>query len=72
MWDKYQVDFMPPEALLEASRGDLAPERAVLNLPSDFSYTDHCWLGLEGLADAEVLRLGQANDALKKLREVWG
>ncbi|KIJ37152.1 hypothetical protein M422DRAFT_260308 [Sphaerobolus stellatus SS14] len=50
-----------------------APEKAKLSLPSDFDRENHKRLGLITLADTELLlQQGQANDALKHLRESLG
>ncbi|KIJ28700.1 hypothetical protein M422DRAFT_270002 [Sphaerobolus stellatus SS14] len=72
-WQSSLGEFMPPEALQEELEGDRNPEKEKLRLPSDFDRSRHTDLGLETLADIEYrLRMGQANDALKKLREALG
>ncbi|KIJ41813.1 hypothetical protein M422DRAFT_255130 [Sphaerobolus stellatus SS14] len=50
-----------------------APEKAKLSLPSDFDRENYERLRLITLADTEfLLQQGQANDALKHLRESLG
>ncbi|KIJ32933.1 hypothetical protein M422DRAFT_265274 [Sphaerobolus stellatus SS14] len=49
------------------------PEKQKLRLPSDFDRVAHGRLGLIALAETEfLLRRGQANDALKRLRDCLG
>ncbi|KIJ30954.1 hypothetical protein M422DRAFT_267475 [Sphaerobolus stellatus SS14] len=69
-WSKTLKDFMPPEALQEESVMELLPEKEKLRVPSDYSQDSHERLGLMVLARTEYrLRVAQAYDALKKIRE---
>lgn len=73
MWFRSLGDFMPSDAIQELQRSTGGPENAVLGLPSDFPLDSHRRLGLEDLAIIECqLRVGQAHDALKKLRTALG
>ncbi|KIJ22477.1 hypothetical protein M422DRAFT_277080 [Sphaerobolus stellatus SS14] len=61
---------MLPDALQEPLASSELPEKAKLRLPSDFDIENHECLGLTTLAETEfLLCMGQANDALKQLRE---
>ncbi|KIJ35186.1 hypothetical protein M422DRAFT_262561 [Sphaerobolus stellatus SS14] len=72
-WYLNLADFLPAEALDEELRTDATPERQKLRLPSDFNRLSHTRLRLNGLAEkAFSIRRGQANDAIKKLRDCLG
>ena len=73
MWFQSLNDFMPSDAIQEFRSIGGGPENALLGLPSDFPLELHRRLGLEELAIIErQLRVGQAHDALKKLRTALG
>ncbi|KIJ38566.1 hypothetical protein M422DRAFT_258678 [Sphaerobolus stellatus SS14] len=64
---------MPPGALQEPLTMEPAPENGKLSFLSDFDREIYEWLELTTLADTEfLLRKGQANEALKHLRESLG
>ncbi|KIJ28993.1 hypothetical protein M422DRAFT_269690 [Sphaerobolus stellatus SS14] len=64
---------MSADALQEHMISSELPEKAKLRLPSDFDWQNHERLELTALADTEnMLRMGQANDALKHLRGTLG
>jgi hypothetical protein len=72
-WYSSLADFMPADALQEVLGEDSQPEKELLRLPSDFPQESHPRLGLTELADIErQLRVGQAHDALRKLRTMLG
>ncbi|KAF8508051.1 hypothetical protein BU17DRAFT_100086 [Hysterangium stoloniferum] len=73
MWFQSLNDFMPSDAIQELRCTEGDPENAFLGLPSDFPCESQRRLGLEALAIVEQqLRIGQAHDALKKLRTALG
>lgn len=73
IWFQGLSDFMPSDAIQELQRTEGGPENTSLGLPSDFPQQLHRRLGLEELAIIErQLRIGQAHDALKKLRTSLG
>ncbi|KIJ53279.1 hypothetical protein M422DRAFT_242423 [Sphaerobolus stellatus SS14] len=65
---------MPVEVVNASRTGrDVGPEDIKLCLPSDFPASDHAKLGIVDHALIErELRVGQAHDALKKLRTLLG
>ena len=72
-WFRGLADFMPGDAVQEIISGEVSPEKAVLGLPSDFDRSLHARLGLEELAIIErQLCVGQAHDALRRLRTMLG
>ena len=72
-WFAMIPEFIPADALQESMGNDLSPERELLRLPSDFNFEARERLGLQDLAKTEYqLRLGQAHDALQKLRSALG
>ncbi|KIJ48953.1 hypothetical protein M422DRAFT_247327 [Sphaerobolus stellatus SS14] len=72
-WYKILRDFIPPEALEHLARKEVLPENQLLLLPSDYDQKIHEAVGLVDLAEIEYrLRVGQAHDCLKKLRDALG
>ncbi|KIJ30135.1 hypothetical protein M422DRAFT_53893 [Sphaerobolus stellatus SS14] len=72
-WFKRLGDFMPADAVNGLSLMQSGPEETKLGLPSDFPRCDHAKLGILSHALIErELRIGQAHDALKKLRTLLG
>jgi hypothetical protein len=72
-WFQTLKDFMPADALGEGPVSQLAPELAILRLPSDYALETHDRLGLTNLADTEyLLRHAQATDALCSIRQALG
>ncbi|KIJ22382.1 hypothetical protein M422DRAFT_277207 [Sphaerobolus stellatus SS14] len=64
---------MPADAVNALTATNTAPEDVSLGLPSDFPRADHHKLGITSHALIErELRIGQAHDALKKLRTMLG
>ncbi|KIJ40765.1 hypothetical protein M422DRAFT_48995 [Sphaerobolus stellatus SS14] len=68
-WFRKLGDFMPVTAIQALDVTNVGVEDMRLGLPSDFPLKDHARLGItdHGLIERE-LRIGQAHDALKKLR----
>ncbi|KAJ7605809.1 hypothetical protein FB45DRAFT_879127 [Roridomyces roridus] len=72
-WHEQQQQICPKVVSYVIAEPDTPSEKKRLFLPSDFSSTDHQKLGLVTLAVEELkLREGEANDALRNLREhIW-
>ena len=72
-WFELLPDFMPAVALEKATQSDYSPEKEILRMPSDFTHEARGRLGLEELSKLEFkLWIGQAYDALNKLRNALG
>ncbi|KIJ41631.1 hypothetical protein M422DRAFT_255248 [Sphaerobolus stellatus SS14] len=72
-WFRNVGDFMPVNAINEVQTANAGPENAHLCLPSEFPQIEHNRLGIADHALIErELRIGQAYDALKKLRNQLG
>ncbi|KAJ6489120.1 hypothetical protein C8R45DRAFT_929812 [Mycena sanguinolenta] len=69
-WHQQQREICPQVVPYVISEPYKAPELEKLFLPSDFTSSERTKLGLETLATEELrLRKGEANDALRSLRE---